>query len=572
MAAASPVTSTARWIIIAAGILTGLLWGILNLRYFSAPFSLYLQVLTFAFSGVLAFTLTQWRTVTPWLLSLAPLPLLALMVGWEYWNFGATYYPPSRGVLALQAGFWLFLLLPFLQARSDQSAERSSAALINNLWHNGFVVAASGLLVGLLWLLFIFCSKLFGLIGIGFFEALFFDDPFFSPIATVTAFTACVALCRNALKISAIFRRVSTLLAAIILPPLAVMALLFIAFLPFTGLAIIPKSISATAVLLSLALAILVMSAMLHSAEEFAPRYPDWLRKTLVVAQLLTPLFALLAAYALWLRITQYGWTVDRIHAAAVATFTLLWTFGAAWQQRRAWCNVVTPQTNALTATMLAVMALLWLLLHSPLIDPYRITVNDQLARLASGVQKADEQDIWAFSRAGRRGHQALESLRDNPHWLEQPKTQRRMVISQLHSGQPQTAPVLDVATLREKIKLRQGTTPPPESWWQMLVNTSFRVYNCRGENAFCMVWMQDMNNDGNEEILLYNREQNNIDVYAYRAGEWRGIGRVSFNISDELIGTALEQGELGSAAKRWRDLQINGQSYPVQYFSYEID
>ncbi|WP_082203908.1 DUF4153 domain-containing protein [Winslowiella iniecta] len=416
MLATSPLTPTCRSGIIITGFLAGSSWA--TLMYFQT--SALLLVLLSGFTGVLVFTVTRFRSPLPWLLALSVLPFLALITLWLDWNFrddsSRFFIVDIMPVIV----FWLFLILPFLQARNWKSGDNMATAVIASLWANSFTVIVATLLTGLFWLVMLLWSNLFGLIELRLFDRWFFYNDIFPPVATGVVIAASVALCRSLPAAGNIFKRVISLMAAVALPLHAAVSLIFLAVLPFTGLIIIPKNVSTVLLLTTMALAMMVMTAIVCSPTATVLRYPGWLRKLVVIAQWLMPLFAILAAWALWLRVAQYGWTMDRINAAAVIAVTLAWTVGTAWLQRRAWRDD-SPKLDMLSTCVLGLMAILWLLLHSPALDPYRITINNQLSRLEQGLQQANPGDLYMFSIAGRRGHQALLTLQAHPQWLADP-------------------------------------------------------------------------------------------------------------------------------------------------------
>ncbi|QKJ85558.1 DUF4153 domain-containing protein [Paramixta manurensis] len=561
----SVLPSTTRWGILFIGLLTGALWAALLQLPTGAACVVYPLVLASGFTSVLAFTVTRFLTAAPWLLALSVTPFLALITGWLRWNFAGQHADEFPVELVSIIFFWLFLLMPFLQARALN--ERGVSPVIASLWRNTFTVAATALLTGLFWLILLFWSRLFALIEIRWFEWLFFDNAIFPPIASGLAIAAGIVLCRGLPAASEVFRRFVTLLASAVLPLHAAISLLFLAFLPFTGLTIIPHSVSATFLLSAMALVMMVMSAVVSSPGARALNYPGWLNNMVMLAQLLTPLFALLAAYALWLRVAQYGWTPERIDAAVVVVIALLWSFGVAWLR----CRRAAARIDALSVVILGLMALLWLLLHSPAIDPYRITVKQQLARFEAGAARADGGDLYLFSRAGRRGHQALLALQAHPQWLEDPQLTRGMLAQLLSGNDRLNPPDLDGATLRQRITLRADSPPPPESWWQSISgDNSYLVRTCVVASSSCMAWAMDLNNDGQVEVLLYDRDQHAVHIFTQQHDQWRQIGQITPDNDGAGFDRAIRHGPLSTVEKPWRDVQLNGRRYPVQYYGVD--
>ncbi|WP_130833782.1 DUF4153 domain-containing protein [[Erwinia] mediterraneensis] len=555
----------ARSGILFTGFLTGILWAALLHYQPDAIWTLYALVLVSGFNSVLAFTVTRFRTLAPWLWALSVLPFLALITGWLHWNFATR----DTANFAVRVGsvvfFWLFLLMPFLQVRAG--GEKGATAIIAALWNNTFTLAATALLTGLFWLFLLLWSQLFGLIAIHWFDRLFFDNVIFPPVATGMAIAAGIVLCRSLPAAGEVFRRFVTLLASAVLPAHALISLLFLASLPFTGLAIIPGHLSTAVLLTIMSLIMAILTAVTGSPGARTLNYPGWLAKLIGLAQCLSPLFVLLASYALWLRVAQYGWTMDRIHAAVLIALMLVWSLGiAGLTGRRALAH-----NDRLSVLMLSLIALFWLLLHSPLLDPYRITINQQRSQLERGIKHADTTDLYLFSQAGRRGHQLLLTLQKHPQWLDDAQGTRTTLAQMLASTirQPPAAPA--ESKLRQSVKLRPGSMPLPESWWQRMVeNKGYMINGCLLESAFCLAWLMDLNDDGRAEVLLYDRGQQKIQVFVWQQERWQPAGEITPASDDKEFARLAEHGKTETVQKPWRDLLLNGKRYPVHYYGVD--
>ncbi|WP_376871438.1 hypothetical protein [Albirhodobacter sp. R86504] len=117
-----------------------------------------------------------------------------------------------------------------------------------------------------------------------------------------------------------------------------------------------------------------------------------------------------LAVASVWMRVSQYGWTPERVSAAAMSAivvsyggaYLLALLRGAAWRRGIRAGNVAV----ALGVIGLGVM---WL---NPWLTPERVAVVSQLARLdpASDVERLP---LWEMAHEwGRAGESALEALR----------------------------------------------------------------------------------------------------------------------------------------------------------------
>ena len=117
-------------------------------------------------------------------------------------------------------------------------------------------------------------------------------------------------------------------------------------------------------------------------------------------------LLAVLAAYAIGLRIQEYGWTPGRVISSAVALMALIYGGGYAYASSPG-VQWLKPLESVNVIASLVVVTMLALLL-TPLADPARLSVNSQLSRLAHGAVTADTFD-YQFLRFdsgiyGRRG------------------------------------------------------------------------------------------------------------------------------------------------------------------------
>lgn len=102
-----------------------------------------------------------------------------------------------------------------------------------------------------------------------------------------------------------------------------------------------------------------------------------------------------LAAYALYLRVAEHGWTHDRIVATACLVVACSYAVGYLLAAARNAQLGGIARVNI--GTSLVIIAVL-LALFSPLANPERIAVASQMARLESGKVSAEKFD-YAYLR-----------------------------------------------------------------------------------------------------------------------------------------------------------------------------
>lgn len=564
--------NTTKWGIIAIGMLAGLLWALPESIALHDRYSLYLLPLSVSAAGVLAFTLYRLSAVKPWLCALLMLPVITLITAWQRWNFPDwspdEFHFKNIFIVIFMLSLTMPILVAFCAETSQEQDKKSWGTLVTEaLWRNTFTLAVTGILTGLFWLVLMLWSKLFSMIGIMLFERVFFDNAFFPPMATGAVIAAGIVFCRRLPGAAGFCRHFVTLVVGVLLPLHAVASLLFLACLPFTGLAIIPESLSAATLLLAMTLLMLVFSAIVGRKAPAGSRLQRGKDRLMLIAQALTPLLAALAGWALWLRIAEYGWTVERVYGVTIALIAFTGSLLLLWFQRRAWSQGAGSM-ETFTALMLGLMACGWFLLHTPALDPWRIAIKNQLARFEQGKAKADGMDLYMFSEAGRRGVKALRMLSEHPQWLADPRQDKAMLKRMLAEHYVDKAAKPGIGELQRSIPLRAGSEAPPESWWQAQTQYIEQELGiCLVDSGSCLVWMQDVNNDGTPEVLLYNPSQQSITLYAHQATGWNMIGNVTLS---ERLEQALRDKIPETVVKPWRDLEVNGQRLPVQYYGFE--
>ncbi|MFD2173836.1 hypothetical protein [Rhodobacter lacus] len=191
---------------------------------------------------------------------------------------------------------------------------------------------------------------------------------------------------------------------------LAVVAV-FIAALPLRGLGHLFGDLSAGSALLATAIAVIALVSVVVDQDEVEETHALVLTWSARGLMLLLPVLAGLALWALAERVRQYGWTPDRVTAAAVAVVVAgyaLGYLGALFAGRR-WMEKLR-QANVAMALVMIGLAAAWL---TPLISPERIAAQSQLARFAAGTVRADTLPLWELAHDwGRPGAAALATLR----------------------------------------------------------------------------------------------------------------------------------------------------------------
>lgn len=466
-------------------------------------------------------------------------------------------------------------LFPFLAAAlfiahhlivpADQEGRRIAAypRYFDVAWKAGVQLALSVGFTGALWLLLFLGAGLFGLIGIRAFGELLAEPWFNLPVTSLT-FALAVHLTDVRDGLIRGVRSVVLMLLSWLLPVIAVLTAAFLAALPFTGLSGLWEQGSATALMLSAAAVLIVLINAAYQDGTDDTRPPLVLRWAVMLSSLLLiPLIAV-ASSGLALRIGQHGLTPDRIVAAACILAGLAYALGYAWAaitslRGRDWMQPL-ERTNIGTGALIVTLIVL---LFSPVLDPTRLSVMDQMARLERGAVTPEAFD-YRFLRfeSGKAGRAALERLTTS----ENAEIARRAsAATELENrwedrseGLPARAPAFEVI----------GGDLPED--FARPVRPGDERYACTSAEV-CVARPIDLDGDGTLEVLVAQRALTTLWARD-PDGTWRlqahyehvqCVGRDRDNAGDRLRSGPISIGE-----PRWPALAFGtGPIVPPQTF-----
>ncbi len=579
MAAHEGLSPAARVGILLTGVLQGLLCWLISwyIGYASLPadtlWLLCVVPATLMASTTFALCVTSYRQPLMWLALLVILAAVAGMGGWLRWTLhGVDRWDVREALLVFGCQLLLIslLMLPWLQRRFDPLTQAAFYPdFYSRNWHNALTLGIVFIANGLVWLVLFLWAELFRLVGVEFFQTLFFDTDWFSAVAIGLVSAGAVVLARTQSRLIQALQNLFTLIATALLPLVAVLSLLFIAVLPFVGLSAISARVSAAGLLLTLAmLVLLLVTVVWHPERDALPWYAP-IRGLIRAALVVLPLYPLLAAWALWLRVAQYGWTPQRLYGVLITLVALVWAIGfcisVLYPRRdpRAVQAMVTPGVGLLSLLFL-------ILINTPVLDPWRISVASHMARYQTGAIKADQVSLYMLSHTGRKGHEALVALQKDPQFIADPK--RRQEINALLSNTTRSPAPLSAELLARWVELAPGTAQPDSSLWQAMIKVRYRVESCTREKGSCLLIMQDLNGDKRPEAVVYQFNDRAIMVFTQTPGGWALIGdtwKMPEKLTRQALDRALQQGEVKAVAKPWTDISLFGERIEVNYNAY---
>ncbi|PIB90361.1 DUF4153 domain-containing protein [Caulobacter sp. FWC2] len=468
-----------------------------------------------ALSAMRRATLIAWTALAAGLTAI--LAVHAAWTGAEPQRLGAGPLSPP---IFIAAAAPLFIAHHLVQpADAARKPVAPYADYFDLAWTNLIRLFLSLAFTGAFWLLLFLAGALFKLIGVQAIQKLIGETAFAFP-ATGLMFAAAVHMAVQLTEARAgLVRGVRTVgltLLAWLSPLMVVIAAGFLATLPFTGLAPLWGTKAAASLLLSAAAALIILiNAAYQDGIEPPSTIPRWAAR--IAGLLLIPI-VILAAYALWLRVDQYGLTPDRVFATAYLVVAIGFTVGYALAALKPgpWMKTLEP-TNLIMA---AVSVLLLIALFTPISDPARLSVGSQVKRLESGKVTAEEFD-FQFLRfdSGRYGRDGLERLKANPNADVAKRAREAFSLT------AKTYPKLDKPEF-SKVTVYPAGKVLPESFrkqdWPAETGSP-----CIASGSECPAVLLDIDGDGTDEVLLGAGAS--FDIFkADTTGTWRKIAEAS--------------------------------------------
>ena len=431
-------------------------------------------------------------------------------------------------------------------------------------WRNGLLLPLAFAVTGLLWALLWAGAMLMNAIGLHGLEQLLKKDlPQYLVAATCVSWVIGNGLARPATLLA--LRHFVLTLVSWLLPLALILALCWVVALPFTGLEpLFATRNAASYAFWFAALSVALLNAAFQdgaSESAFAPR----LTRLLAWAWLCMVPITIIGDWALARRVSQYGWTPDRVWAAYVGLLLTLYAVGYASSLLRKpgrWMRHV-PVTNWSVCGLGVVLAIA---LISPVGDAYRMAVQSQLSRLESGLVADDKFDWRALAQMGHYGQDALHGLAKAGGKRGDKAAQALRVAAQYGKPREKLAPE---ALAGKLVVLPQGRKLDPQ--WLAWVTSEDRwgLGDCDSDTPSCIVWLKDLDGDGKDEVVLINddvlRSTLTVTTYALTKDQkWARLRSFSSEKSLAEWRTAIEQDRVQLVNPRWPDLELDGERHGV--------
>lgn len=262
----------------------------------------------------------------------------------------------------------------------------------------------------LFWILIELGCGLLNLINIKFISNII-DNPLFSSLATAISLAFGIDIISNKLQNNIEYKYNELTLLLWLSPLIVGLVTIFMAAIPFNlSLLWQQKYLSFFLLPIILTLIIFINLAFLAtlSQQKIAIIIQISCKMSLILIMILIPMLS----YALFLRISHYGLSVDRIFALIITIILFIYGIGYFFSlfnlNLAAFTSV--PATNICVILSLTIITVL---IQSPFLDPTKISVNNQIKRLSK--VKTNNFDIdYLRSKSGRYGQEMLAQLIKN--------------------------------------------------------------------------------------------------------------------------------------------------------------
>ncbi len=488
---------------------------------------------------------------------------LQIPVGDVQYQFDDVRIPTSIASAVLV----VLLTIPFIQVYVKTGKRAYPYAdLFNGFWNNLLVMAVGGVVIWAFWAVILLWSELFKLIDITFFEDVFTDVAFVC-MSLATVFGYAVALGKEWERLTTTSRSVLFILLKALMPLLAVIALLFLASLPFTGLQPLWDTRHASATLLALIGATILFFNGTYTDGTGDPPYSLWIRRLVAAALVAIPVYTAIAFLALYLRIEQYGLTFGRFYGVLFTSGGMLCGLGyalAVLKRRGTWMELV-PRVNMALVWVVIVFAVL---VHTPLLDPLRWSARSQFRRLSDGIVNAREFDYgYLRFQLGHIGYEtlgAIEELDDHP---QAQIISERIAVTRAAESYADVRPQPETLISASDIVTLDSTATLPDSLVRFVVTnlTQFEADDCEA-NRDCTMFPVNLDADEDAEYLLLLSGERNYSIVVFdrdEDGKWMRAGRltrydrrVRLPPRAALIATLRQDGVIAEET-RYRDVII---------------
>lgn len=361
-----------------------------------------------------------WQRERAWLVIVFALLLGGLLA----WPLAALYVPRdgSYQTAFWHAGYWRYLTTPFIvyvavtffaTLEGGKNLKPGYRAFFDNQIRLPLVLGLAGVFSVIIWGFLYLWAEMFTIIDIKFFEDMIGQRWFYLPFSWGLGGLS-IAMVRQWPGFVKAFKDFLALFCKIAAPLIAFFAVTFLAALLFSGLEPLWDTPSAAALTGIIVFSCCIVINFVRQDGTDAS-LPKWLRGAVSLLIVSAPFFGAIAAWAMWQRVDQYGFTPERLIYGALVMVILVYSLLCvaaliydALGRSSKWLALYAP----INVSSAVILAYIFILFHTPVLDPLKISAESQAERLVSGDVTTEEFEVGFLRfQLGAPGTEALDRL-----------------------------------------------------------------------------------------------------------------------------------------------------------------
>ena len=478
----------------------------------------------------------------------------------------STALPSIPLLLCAAAGFFIAQAL-ILAAVQDRKLIASYSTYFEVAWKLAIQLKFATLFVSMLWIILWLGASLFMLIKLDLLTHLLREEWFYIPVTSL-AFACAFHLTDVRPQIVTGIRSLLLVLMSWLLPLATLIVGGFLLSLFWTGFTPLWATRHASSVLLGAAAVLIILINSAYQNGEVGKHIAAPLRISARVAALLLSPIVLIAFYSLSLRVLDYGWTNNRIIAAACMLIAALYAIGYARAacSRQDWLKQLAPANVVASFIIIAVL----LALFSPLADPARISVASQLQRLYSGKVDVTQFDFdYLRFNAHRYGLGALQQLDNAPPPAGAAAVRAGVAATRNKKGRweqndSERRAGMTAAVVAGNIEVfpAQRTLPPAflaNKWLDH--ENAWSLPDCLiRPGQKCEAYLVRLSGNDKEQILIFSAASDPTVFDIGSDGQWQRAGYLPVGRCSKEIKAALRDRRYRLLPPALQDMEINGQ------------
>ena len=446
------------------------------------------------------------------------------------------------------------------------SSENVSYSRLFKLSWRNFIIFGEGLLFVLIfWGILNLGAALFDILDIKFFSELLRDEWFWIPTLTL-AFAFASVIFRKLLNIEDNIAFLLQTLIKFLLPVLSVISLGFLATLPFTGLNKLWETGSGSLLVMWLQVLTLFFVNTVYKDDSSVRPYHMLLHRLVFISVALLPVYSVISAYGIYLRVEQHGLTVDRCWGILI--WFLLACFSFSYL-----VGIITKRDNWLEPLSKINIVMGWVVLvsmlavNSPLLNFQSLSTNSQIARLDADKVTIEKFDYYYFEYSlGRQGYLAMQLLKQK---IETSHPEQYAIIDRMYVNN-EFALTLEhtVDDFIERSVFWPSQALIPQGLIEAVFSEQhFYDRNSLKEHTYYFIGM-DLNKDDELDFIVIDESNENISAYfwLFDMGKWRSRYMNVENPEEiRYLKSMIDNNELSLVEPEYSNLKIGDVVFKVR-------